>query len=550
MNRKQATGTSLISVAEAMRLSGLSRYTLKQLMKQRVISWKAYAQVALSQEKLMPDAEPFGRVELMRSKLRMRKILLSFLLPFAAFAQVPAVLPGSVTFDIISHSAARVHWQPTGTGTWNYIRIRWIASPGTCTGGTGGTVQQNMNAQALTQYTSIVAGLSANTTYQVCPEGSADDATWSSGVGGTLTTAPLPPTHPAPPIAPTRFNTDYPDTTGYTVVNVASNDNCSGITNAINNAIPNLKTTGTIINVAAGSVCTGMVHPQPPTKWPDVTQLVPSAFNISNSTITSKAHGLAEGQQIVWSASSGNGQYPGVLPRPPTMTGQSDLAEKQGTIVEGNRYWVHVVDTDHFQVYYGAPYGATCQDERYEGNTCPHLWHFTDQGSGFLQYAPWPRTLKWIIVRTSTPDAQFLPEHVRANPNWAPLMAKMQLANSYLGAAVQIQHTLLSFDGGSGNDGASRYLASNIRFVGMEITYQPYPQAATTADPPPGQWLIFTSRNNSNLIFDRCYIHGYPTPFRVYRMLSWDGANLAFVDSDIRHLNHWRAWRNGLGVHQ
>jgi hypothetical protein len=52
---------------------------------------------------------------------------------------------------------------------------------------------------------------------------------------------------------------------------------------------------------------------------------------------------------------------------------------------------------------------------------CPILWQFNWQGSGTIFYAPliadavggWTRNLKTIIIRTSTPDSAFVPEHVR-----------------------------------------------------------------------------------------------------------------------------------------
>lgn len=469
-----------------------------------------------------------------------------FLVAMSALGQVPAVLPGSVTVDFISHGSARVKWQPVPTsstvGPWIYWRLRTIASPGTCESGTGGFVSTGDNSNKLQNYSTVAGGLTPNTTYDVCPEGSSDNQNWSSGVGTTFTTASLPLTrHPALPIPPTRFNTDYPDTTGYTVVNVPSNDDCSGLRDAINNAIPNLKTSGTIINVAAGSVCTGKLRPS--AIPPDVTGLSSSAFDVSTSTITSTAHGFSEGNQIVWAMKPGNGAYPGTIP------GQSPSNITTGPIIIGHPYWVHVVDADRFQVYYGAPYGSPCQDERYEGNTCPHLWQFADQGSGVIEYVHWPRPLQWIIVRTSTPDNQFVPEHVRVNPNWAPKMAKIQAPNSFLNAYSPV-YDLISTAGGDDEDVSNHYLMSNIRFVGMEITYQPYPQATTTSDPPPGQGLIDTSLDTENIIFDRCYIHGYPPPFRVYRAISWDGMNVAIVDSDIRDLHLFRAYRLGLDTHQ
>jgi hypothetical protein len=61
-----------------------------------------------------------------------------------------------------------------------------------------------------------IHGLSANTAYQICPEVTADGANWSTGAGATVTTEVLPAVHPALPKPVQRFDTNYPNTTGYT----------------------------------------------------------------------------------------------------------------------------------------------------------------------------------------------------------------------------------------------------------------------------------------------------------------------------------------------
>jgi hypothetical protein len=93
------------------------------------------------------------------------------------------------------------------------------------------------------------------------------------------------------------------------------------------------------------------------------------------------------------------------------------------------------------------------------------------------------------------------------------------------------------------------YFAANIRFVGMEITYQPYPQAAYANDMPPGEQLIQTSPDSTDIIFDRCWIHGYDPPFRTYTAIEWNGRNNAFIDSYINDFNWPRQFNVGLGVH-
>ncbi len=380
----------------------------------------------------------------------------------------------------------------------------------------------------LQHYSAIVGGLLPNTTYDVCPEGSSDGQNWSSGQGVRLTTTSLPALHPALPIAPQRFDTSYPDTTGYVTVNVASNDDCSSIESALNTALGSLNTNGTVINLPAGSVCTGTLRPS--RIPPDVVTLSPSAFNTSNYYITSPNHGFVEGNQIIWSVRLYN-YNPSCLPG-------SGCSTTQGPIIPGQIYYVHVIDANTFQVYYNAPYSQGGQ-----------LWQFSDGGWGNIEYAPWPRKLKWVVIRTSTPDSQFVPEHVRVNPAWVSKMARIQAPNSLLGH-IDNRNIMFNTAGGDAADSSDLYLMSNIRFVGVEFTYQPYPQGAYSNDPPPGMQLIATDQSSENIIFDRCWIHGYPTPFRSYRVINWNGANVGIVDSYLSDMHFFRQYNFGLNVHQ
>lgn len=458
------------------------------------------------------------------------KKLIFFLTAVSAFGQVPAVVPGSITIDQLSHASARFMWQvvpPSATvGSWNYQRMRTVQAPGTCEGGAGGAVTDGGNT--VQHYSAIVSGMLPNTTYDVCPEGSADGQNWSSGQGITFTTLTLPAVHPALPIPPKRFDTNYPDTTGYAIVNVPSNDDCSSIKNALNSALSTLNTQGTVINVPAGSVCTGALRPS--TVPPDVVTLNPNAFNTSTYNITSPNHGFNEGDQIIWSIRLYQNNT-SCLPEPGCGLGQ-------GPIVVGEPYYVHVIDSNTFQVYYNAPYSQGGQ-----------LWQFTNAGVGNIEYAPWPRKLKWVVIRTSTPDSQFVPEHVRVTPDWAPKMARIQSPNSFLGY-IDNRRIMFNTMSGDAGDGSDRYLMANIRFVGIEFTYQPYPQAAHTNDPPPGMQLISTDSESQNIIFDRCWIHGYPTPFRSYRVIDWNGMNMGIIDSYINDMHFFRQFNIGLNVHQ
>ena len=127
----------------------------------------------------------------------MRNFLVFLLAALPALAQAPTVtITGT---DGLSHSVVRVKFNVSVS--YSALRMRYIASPGACAAGSGGSVQTVASSQA--RYTSgmadVVGGLTPNTTYQICPEVTADGVNWSSSVGVTLTTLPLPAVHPLLP---------------------------------------------------------------------------------------------------------------------------------------------------------------------------------------------------------------------------------------------------------------------------------------------------------------------------------------------------------------
>jgi hypothetical protein len=91
-------------------------------------------------------------------------------------------------------------------------------------------------------------------------------------------------------------------------------------------------------------------------------------------------------------------------------------------------------------------------------------------------------------------------------------------------------------------EGAERY-----RFVGLEVTGLPVP------DPGPDGWstagnvlnsqgsqVLLISSAASDVIWDRCYIHGYPKPARFRRGISLRGDRVAVIDSLFEGFQEWR----------
>jgi hypothetical protein len=276
------------------------------------------------------------RLPAFSASISMWKALL--LVSLAGIASAQSV--SNIQFFNGGHSQVQVQFQAT---TYANVRMRYIpVSSGSCTSGTGGSVLTNVanGGPSVYGFSFIVSGLQPTTTYQFCPEVSADGVNWSSGVGATWTTLPLPTPHPATPIPPATFDTSYPNTSGYTVVNET---NCSNLASDIATAISNQLTTGTVITLPAGLVCTGQVAwntYSPDTIVFDSTKVNSGAAN----AIYLPNHGLTEGQAIhfggdVNTAYGGGGmQVNGITCYGPCAYGSKLM-------------FVHVVDANNFQIY-------------------------------------------------------------------------------------------------------------------------------------------------------------------------------------------------------
>lgn len=453
-----------------------------------------------------------------------KKLVLSFFLALLSLqAQAPTI--SNITFDGLSHSVVRVKFTASAKFVW--LRVRYTVSPATCTSGSGGSVQGNSysssNNASLHQgdgNTVVLGGLSPNTTYQVCPEISTDFNNWSSGVGATFTTLRLPSIHPALPVAPKTFDTSYPDTTGYANVTIA--DDCGDFLNQFNNAISIQMTTGTILNLPAGKTCKN--GPYIVTQIsPDVVRFDSSAVNTSQNTITVPNHGFSEGNGIIF------GSRYGCLPG--SLTGGNCLIS--GPIIAGQLYYVHVVDANTMQLYSGSPMSAG-------GILCA----LTDGGNGTQYFVHWPRPLKWIVIRTSTPDNQFAPEKTRINPAWGQKMANLELQPAYMFGTLN-QNILMNV---SDADGHNMDMTANVRFVGVEFSYAVNPASSTSSDPYAWAPLVRVNSYDQSIIFDRCWFHNPGTPSRVFTAIFWDGLQSAIIDSYLDGLEFFKGMYSGLNM--
>jgi hypothetical protein len=430
-----------------------------------------------------------------------------------------------------------------------------------------------------TQIIVKVSGLKPNTTYNFCPQVAEDNATWSACVNHVETTEPIPPgPHPAPPQAPEMVDVDRPDTTGYTEV-LAS---CSDIQTKINQAAEELHLHGTIISLPAGSDCAPITLTGPPSSR--LLHYLPADVNTSSNSFHIEDHGFEDNAEVML--------YSGW---PPGGAGKDTQRSIRG-LASGSRFYVQVMDADNFYLA-DEPDGAartfalsdftvdtgsnslivdTLLDVPMEVGTkvrvvstgtlpeplAPDTDYYviqqsqsthsfklsltsggaeidittegmgthtvSDPGQWEGWFLPLPLPPYKIIIRTATPDSEFVPEGVRVTPEFAPKMAKIKTTAFDTIAVV------------------TDPMAHNYRLEGLEITHAETASVdiQTTINPRRFFALVATTRDASNIIFDRCYFHGLGYPNRLQRgFASFHSSNSAIINSYIEHFDYWSPTR-------
>ena len=418
---------------------------------------------------------------------------------FPVFGQ-PVV--SNIRADGVSHSSLRLLWD--NSTSINKVRVRYGLTTNYEGGAGGGILQYGTGTYQQAGATETVSGLAPGTTYHFCPQSSSDGgSTWSACVDFAQATGALPSPHPAVPVAPTTFTTDYPSTTGYTAVTVASD--CSDLQSQLNAAATRQTTGGTVITIPHGTVCSAASYTMPTNGNANTFQS--TAVNTSTDQITLIAHGFTD-QQKVRLVNSG-GCLPTLASFPPGLNCHF------AGILWGTDYYIKYVDADTFQL------SATA------GGPAISL---TDQGNGTDVIMAWPPPSNWVVVTT---DGTLTPEKVRVSPAFQPQMATIS------------NPTRFNYNGNFLFADA----ATNWRFVGIEFTHADFSaDANTTADPPGVYGMIASNPSAGNIILDRCYIHGLGYPNRLYRaILAFDGENMGIIDSYLEKLDWWHPYRSPNG---
>jgi hypothetical protein len=439
---------------------------------------------------------------------------------FLGLAGTAAAQPvvSNVRIDFISHSEARIRYDLSASACFE--RARYGVDTGYETGSAGG-IQDFHAGQAWCGQLDIggqISGLAPQTLYHVCAQASTDGINWSRCVDTTFTTAPLPAVHPAPPIVPTWTPPASPTTTGYHVVTVAGD--CHDLQSAINTAVANQPTNGTVINVPAQTVCPG------PYQFPNDPQAVQIPANSSGMNLTTGVFtpsivpagvSLSNGQAVQFSTA--NGCLPGSHTQ--GTSGNSfnpnTNCNNNGPINPGNIYYIVNLTSNPTKFQVAATAGGTPLVPGDFGT------------SGPLLMGIWPSAnSNWIVIRTATPDSQFCPPGVRCTgASWASKMAKLQLPGGRN-----------DYSGGFKTGG----LTHHVWLIGWEFTPTHVPLSGTT-DPAPTSGFFWSvgGWGSSYIIIDRSYIHGLGFPDRLFRPFTeFSGGYMAIINSDLQKFDYWR----------
>lgn len=440
----------------------------------------------------------------------MRTTLVLIALSCAASAQTIT----SVAFDGVSHSALRM--TISYTGDFDALRARYVPTPASCTDGKTGPIQAIGYQAKFRPMPVLVSGLEPGIEYQICPELSADGGnTWSKGFGATVRTQALMAQDPALPIAPEKFNSDYPDTR--TFARVATRSDCSDLADLLRVAIRNSLYIGTVINLPERATCV-ISHFDFDANPGDILWFGQSAVSTSANTLSLTDHGLVEGQKI--QVANYSPYWGGSLPQTVPVA-----------LADGQTYYAHVVNANAIQIYLGAPADR--------GGT---LLTFVSPGTGFADnyVVPLPRRTKPIIIQAAGVDTA-LPEHVRVTANDAKHMTRLVMSRSQIGANPQ--HYMFRF---TDLDSNIRRPIGNLRLVGLEFTTEDFLDLHNTIDPADYENMFLLSPWNSEITMDRCYVHSLGAPTRWHRGMFWDGAYLAVVDSLFETLTYYHAMNEGI----
>jgi len=365
------------------------------------------------------------------------------------------------------------------------------------------------------------SGKAPDTTYNVCIEVYVNNSTWVRGPTKQVHMKSAPGGGYRLPDHATRIGTSYPSDLASNTDTFSVAPDCSDFSTQFDAAVTRQQTRNTVLNLPVGKHCTGTVYLSQTPR--DVKGL--NATNINpDGSMKIPGHGWVTGQAILF----GRKDYSGDIP--------NGLAKFGVDSSDGRLYYIQTKagDPDNFWVYANPP------------RTGDVPLTLSPDGNNFNLVA-YPRQLKWIIIRTATPDDQFAPLGVSLGSlNWLPKMAYFTnpSANHYLHG-----NPILNFLD-PGNDLRRQSMLAKIRFVGINWTVEDDPGSYTAEDPPAWYFFLDIQPTMQDIIIDRCVFMTPSQQQRVYTMLNWNGINSAVIHSYIDKGISFFFPRNTGSVHQ
>ncbi len=145
---------------------------------------------------------------------------------------------------------------------------------------------------------------------------------------------------------------------------------------------------------------------------------------------------------------------------------------------------------------------------------------------------------RYIVMRTKAVNsADFPPYGVRITPAWSSRLAKFYIQNP----TPKNIATGQVFDGEVGDAGIHHFWFENLEFAPSPS----YTAPADALDPTAFQYFFrlgssYQSANNTYLVLDRLYMHGWPPPFRQYTAIELGGNYQAMLSCYLSNIQTWR----------
>ena len=467
-----------------------------------------------------------------------------------------------------SQTVSRSWAQYVGYSTWQLhaastqaatsIRMAYAVAPTACASGTieftGGVNPQGSSSDFWWNTT----GKTPGTNYNVCMQAQFGTGTWVTGPQvSILTQGALAASDQ--PIRPLTFNTNYaPDIASNTNVHSYTvSSGCTDFNTAANAAVAALLTQNAVINMPVGQAngcgILGMPQVAPDVLAVGIGSVIGTAIDnyiaftglqkgIDGSTVANgqwpDGTPIVDGQAVTFTQASlhvsgGNGPGSG-----DTLPGN--------IFADGRLYYLYLRDAPSYTFYVFDGLKAS-------GGKKVGVWGFNPSGNASAQFfmMPWPRHLKNIVIRTSTPDDQFAaPGTALGGMNWASKMT--WITNPKSNRQSRYGGSVMTFGPLYAPPQVMTTLA-NITFVGILWTVEDDPDAYTTPDPR--GWYVWFGipPTAQGFIFDRNAFSMLSEHQRNVSALYLQGTDCAIVNSYFDYLRFFfgvNDWLGGNGLHQ